>query len=72
MRWLTPEQHKVHMFILECFEKRNTPPTIQEIADGTNTTKDLAHRRVKALEKKGYIERETPGETRNIRISVNS
>jgi len=68
MRWLTPEQHKVYMFILECFEKRNTAPTIQEIADATESKTSLAHRRVLALEKKRYIERLGYGETRSIRI----
>ena len=69
MRWLTPEQHKVYMFILECFEKRNAPPTIKEIAEATKTKTSLAHRRVMALEKKGYIKREGYGDTRNIRLA---
>lgn len=71
MRWLTPEQNKAYDFILKSFEKKNEPPTIQEIADGTNMSVSLAYRRVQALEKKGYIVREGYRETRNIRLKEN-
>ena len=70
MRWMTPKQEKVYRFVVAHVDAEGYSPTIKEIADATNAAQSLAHRRVMALEKKGYLAREDHGSTRNIRIKI--
>jgi len=70
MRWMTQEQEKVYRFIVAQIDSEGFPPTIQEIAEATAAKPSLAHRRVVALEKKGYLAREGHRATRNIRIKI--
>ena len=70
MRWMTPNQEKVYHFILERQEEGKAPPTIQEIADAVGAKRNLVHRRVVALEKKGYLARDGWGTARNIRVAM--
>ena len=57
MRWLTPAQDKVYRLLLETEDANKPPPTIKEISDELGMTASLVHRRVQALETKGYIDR---------------
>lgn len=70
MRWMTPEQERVYRFILERDEQALPPPTMREISDETGSGTTLAHVRVVALEKKGYIQRNGYRSARNIEIRI--
>jgi len=69
LRELTEKQKKVLEFILDFVRSRGHPPTIREICDAFKIASPYGvQRHLKALEKKGYIERDT-GKARGIRLT---
>ena len=71
MEDLAPRQRQVLEYIAACLDQRGIPPTYREIANalGMKSTNGVADH-IKALEKKGYIEREAGrGRARAMRLS---
>ena len=67
---MTAHQKKVYQYVLDQHEAEKDPPTVAEIAAATGAATSLVHRRIIALEKKGYLTRDGYRSSRNIRIVV--
>jgi repressor LexA len=68
MKRLTERQREVHSFIASFVNSKGYPPTHEEIRQGLKmSTKSLVNHHLKALERKGLIERE-PDTPRGIRL----
>ena len=59
MNGLTARQREVLVFIAACIRDSGYPPTIREIGAGLGSNHQRRERRLKALDRKGYIERDT-------------
>lgn len=64
---LTPRQLEVFNFIGFFTGENGFPPTMKEIADSFGFTAPAAYDKLRALERKGYIERK-PQVSRSIKI----
>jgi repressor LexA len=65
MEDLAPRQREVLEYIAACLDQRGIPPSFREIADalGIRSTNGVSDH-IKALERKGYLEREKGGRAR--------
>lgn len=64
---LTDKQLDVFNYIKESIRERGIPPTIREVAVEMSINPNAASDRLKAVERKGYIEI-YPGVSRGIRV----
>ena len=73
MEDLAPRQQQVLDFIATTLDQAGVPPSLREIGDalGIRSTNGVADH-VKALERKGYIERTGSGRARSIRLTSKS
>jgi len=68
MKSLSQRQREIHGFISDFVNKKGYPPTHEEIRQGLKmSTKSLVNHHLKALERKGWIERQ-PDTPRGIRL----
>ena len=53
---LTILEAKILFFISEYIEKHNYPPAVREVAEGCYISVSVAHKYIKKLQNKGFIE----------------